>query len=173
MALNHAEKDAHELLRELEQSQELQDELLVYWLKRLSTSAAKLHDIARGHGPQIRARYFRIGRCVWPVHDMREIRHEIILRSETLWMYIHTGTGINLLGPSHHRETVQALQRDIRYRPRAALRAIRTLQAAVAWCDARIVGHEKSRFHDVQLQMASKAQNALRSEAVVAALAKE
>lgn len=164
MALIHTQ----ELLDELEQSQDLQNELLRHWLKRLSVSAAKLHDITQGPGPQIRARRFRIGRCAWPVDDMRDQRPEV------LWMCFHTGAGkITPIGPSHFREIVEALQRDIQFRPRAALRAVRTMQAAVAWCDARIVGHEKSRLHDVQLQMASKAHNALRSEAVVAALAKE
>lgn len=162
------ETESSKLMRQLEQSQQLQDELIIHWLKRLATGAAKLHEIADGHGPNIRGRIFRMGRCCWPVADMKDQRPAV------LWMYVRTGAGvITLLDPHKHREIVIALQRDIKHRPRAALRVIRTLQAAVAWCDARIVGHEKSRIHDTNQQIASKALDALRSEAVVAALAKE
>jgi hypothetical protein len=161
---------------ELLRSRELQDELLLYWLQRLAVVGAKLHD-TNHIGPRIRPKIFQIGSYHWPACDFIEKDGEWI-EMNALWNHLGHERRGGLKGLAHtskfERMAIKnQLQLELRYRPRKVLRVVKTIQRAIDWAEKRLEGHERALDHDARLQLESRAQEILRSEAVVAALSKE
>jgi len=91
------------------------------------------------------------------------------IRGERGYRHVESDSYTWLMGDDLQR-LQEALQRACRGQPRRILHAIRQLQAASRWCDARVAGMERERAEIIRQQ--SRAAETLEAMASMAAVAK-
>lgn len=114
--------------------------------------------------PEPRPRLFHIlPHLVWPYCECEEDKVVEVDWTRIKWY----STGTYLI---KHQESAMAKKfaRDCGWQPRKILRALRCIQAATAWCEARIEGRKRAAGEILRQQQS--AIEALEAEAVMAAM---
>jgi len=142
------------------------ENLLTTALKELSAAVKKMTAETVPATPMPRPKVFIIcGKYCWP---------HIINEMDINWLYVTFNKTFSLTPDfwchiaDHPRRIAHTILLEEDYQPRFILRALRRLQAATAWCEARAEGRKRQAKEILRQQ--KKAVEALEAEAAMLAL---
>ncbi len=134
--------------------------LIAHALQELGRASDRLCKGTAPNTPMPRPKVFRFGRFAWPN----------VSAPDTRWWGICDTASIETLSLSSYNSDLasEKIMIDCGRQPRKILRALRRIQAATAWCEARTEGRKRQAEEILRQQAA--AVEALDAEAALLAL---